>query len=205
MRKGVFFAVVFGRILVDSGNCVPLIYFHPMDHTESLRYPAGRLTPPQTITPSMTTSWIQEIAQLPERLRQTVNSLSDEQLDTPYRPDGWTARQVVHHIADSHLNSYIRFKWALTEDKPLIKAYDEKAWAELPEARTADVGLSLDLIDALHRRWVVMLKNLSPADLARSFIHPESGKEIPLGRMLALYAWHGRHHMGHIQLVSNPI
>lgn len=173
-----------------------------MDFSESLRYPVGRFMVPQTLTPEMTAGWIREIAQFPEQLRLAVNGLSEEQLDTPYRPGGWTARQVVHHVADSHLNSYIRFKWTLTEEKPTIKAYDEKAWAELPEARTAPVGLSLDLLDSLHRRWVVMLNNLSLEDLARSFIHPESGAEIPLSRMLALYAWHGRHHLGHIHLVS---
>lgn len=172
-----------------------------MDPIESLRYPVGRFSHPETIHAEMIEEWIREIEQLPEHLRLAVSTLSESQLDTPYRPDGWTARQVVHHVADSHLNSYIRFKWTLTEDQPTIKAYDEKAWAELPEARTAAVDLSLDLLDALHRRWVVMLKNLSPADLALSFIHPESGKKIPLDRLIALYAWHGRHHLGHIHLV----
>jgi uncharacterized damage-inducible protein DinB len=172
-----------------------------MDPIESLRYPVGRFSPPETIHAEMIEDWIREIEQLPEQLRLAVNALSEAQLDTPYRPDGWTVRQVVHHVADSHLNSYIRFKWSLTEDQPTIKAYDEQAWAELPEARTAPVDLSLNLIEALHRRWVAMLKHLRPADLALCFIHPESGKKIPLDRMIALYAWHGRHHIGHIHLV----
>ncbi len=175
-----------------------------MDTTETLRYPVGRFEAPQSITPAMIADWIQEIEQFPEQIRLAVNPLSEAQLDTPYRPGGWTVRQVVHHVADSHLNSYIRFKWTLTEDKPTIKAYNEKAWAELPEASTAPVELSLDLLDALHRRWVVMLNHLSPADLARSFVHPQTGREIRLDGLIALYAWHCRHHLAHVGLVAHP-
>ena len=175
-----------------------------MDTIEALRYPVGRFEAPQSITPAMIADWIQEIERFPEQLRLAVKPLSEAQLDTPYRPDGWTVRQVVHHVADSHLNSYIRFKWTLTEEKPTIKAYNEKAWAELPEAHTGPVALSLDLLDALHRRWVVMLKHLSPADLARSFVHPQTGREIRLDGLIALYAWHCRHHLAHIGLVAHP-
>jgi uncharacterized damage-inducible protein DinB len=123
--------------------------------------------------------------------------LSEEQLDTAYRPGGWTIRQVVHHVADSHLNSYTRFRLALTEDTPAIKGYDQERWAELPDAKTAPVLVSLVLLEALHRRWVQLLRSMAPADFARTFVHSELGK-VTLDRNLALYAWHGDHHTGHI-------
>jgi len=127
-----------------------------------------------------------------------VAGLTDAQLDTPYRPGGWTVRQVVHHLADSHIHSYIRFKLAVTEDQPTIKPYDEARWAELKEARTAPVEVSLDLIDALHRRWVMLLENMTDADFKRAFHHPENGI-MPLEPTVEMYAWHGRHHVAHIQ------
>lgn len=127
-----------------------------------------------------------------------VEGLSDAQLDTRYRPEGWTARQVVHHVADSHMNSYIRFRWALTEEVPLIKAYEEQLWAELPDARTMAPRVSLELLDALHRRWTALLQQMTEADFAKRLRHPVSG-EATLGKMTALYAWHGRHHVAHIE------
>lgn len=170
---------------------------------ENLRYPVGRLELPDTITSDHISTWISEIENAPAHYVSAVQGLTDEQLDTPYRHDGWTLRQVVHHVADSHMNSYIRFKWTLTEDKPTIKAYDETTWAELEEAKHAPVELSLQLISALHARWVVMMKNLSEADLKKEFVHPESGKSIPLDKMVGLYAWHSRHHVGHIESLKN--
>ena len=159
-----------------------------------LRYPVGQFEWPSG---QGRESSIEEIAAAPARLRAAVEDLSTEQLDTPYRPGGWTVRQVVHHLADSHLNSYARFRLALTEEEPMVKPYDEKAWAQLADARTGDVDVSLRLLEALHARWVALLRSLSPADFARTFRHPEHGV-WPLERNLALYAWHGRHHTAHI-------
>ena len=165
--------------------------------TNDLRYPIGSFTRPSDVTDAVRQQYIEEIAAAPAHLRAAVDGLSDDQLDTPYRPDGWTVRQVVHHVPDSHLNAYVRFKWALTEDVPSIKTYDEKAWAELVEARTAPIDLSLALLDALHERWVFFLRALPEADYARAVQHPEWGR-VNLDRLLTLYAWHGRHHVAHI-------
>jgi len=140
---------------------------------------------------------ISEIAEAPANLRAAVEGLTPEQLDTSYRSGGWTVRQVVHHVPDSHLNSYCRFKLALTEDEPTIRAYQEDRWAELEEARTAPVEVSLALLESLHRRWVLMLKSLAPADFQRTFRHPEIGV-VTLAQTACLYAWHGRHHVAHI-------
>lgn len=165
--------------------------------TSDLRYPVGEFSPPDTVPQEQVDTWIDDIAALPGDLRQTVSPLSDAQLDTPYRPDGWTVRQVVHHLPDSHMNSLIRFKWALTEDRPTIKAYDEKGWAVLPDCRQP-IRHSLDLLDALHRRWVDLLRGLSRAQLQREFVHPESGPAT-LAVTVGSYAWHGRHHLAHIE------
>src|SRR6476620_9464894 len=141
---------------------------------------------------------IARIAAAPEHLRTAVAGLDDAQLDTPYRPGGWTVRQVVHHVPDSHLNAYTRIKLALTEDEPTIKPYEEARWAELPDARTGPIEISLALLEALHRRWVLLLRELQPADFTRQFRHPEHGRAMSLDEVLALYAWHGRHHVAHI-------
>lgn len=140
---------------------------------------------------------IRTLAELPARLRAATAGLNDKQLDTPYRDGGWTVRQLIHHLADSHTNSYIRFKFALTEHEPALKSYDEAVWAQLPEARTAPVEISLALIDALHRRWVLMLESMTDSDFERTFRHPELGL-LRLDTNLALYAWHSRHHTAHI-------
>ena len=132
-----------------------------------LRYPIGAFTIDKNVTDDKRQHWIQEIEETPARLRSAVSELSDEQLDTPYRPDGWTVRQVIHHVFDSHVSSYVRFKWVLTEDEPTIKAYDQDRWAELDEARMAPVEMSLACLDTLHARWVLMLRSLSANDLAR--------------------------------------
>ena len=162
-----------------------------------LRYPVGQFNMQDAITEGQRRDFIDEIAEAPARLRSAIEGLSDEQLATPYRPGGWTVRQVVHHVPDSHLNSYIRFKLALTEDEPEIRTYDEARWAQLEDARAAPVELSLDLLESLHRRWVLMLGSLSDADFARSFRHPEWGM-VSLDKAVSLYAWHGRHHVAHI-------
>jgi uncharacterized damage-inducible protein DinB len=161
-----------------------------------LRYPIGRFTPPPTTTSDDHKTHIQTLRALPERLRAAVDGLDEAQLDTPYRDGGWTVRQLVHHIADSHANSYVRFKLALTEDSPTIKPYDEAAWAELPDSRLP-IEPSLALTEALHQRWVALLLSLSDEDFQRTFNHPERGPQN-LGTTLALYDWHSRHHTAHI-------
>ena len=165
----------------------------------TLKYPIGRFERPGKIDRITLNNWIAQIETLPERLLRLTNPLSSEQLDTPYRPDGWTVRQVLHHIADSHTNSYIRFKWALTESKPTIKAYDEKAWADLFDTRTAPIELSLSYLRALHAKWVYLLKGLSDSDLQKEFIHPSTQNLVPLDENIGLYAWHGEHHYMHIK------
>ena len=141
--------------------------------------------------------WLAEIEAAPARLRAAVAGLTEAQLDTPYRPGGWTVRQVVHHLADSHLNSYMRFRLALTENEPTIKTYDQQLWADLGDARTAPAVLSLTLLDALHQRWIMLLRSLKPQDFSRTLKHPELGR-VTLEKYLALYAWHGKHHVAHI-------
>lgn len=162
-----------------------------------LRYPIGRLTWPQPATPDVRRLWIEQIAALPDALKDAVAGLTDAQLDEAYRPGGWTVRQVVHHVADSHINAYVRFRWGLTLDASPIKTYREADWAELADARTAPVGLSLSLIQALHRRWQVLLKSMQDTDFQLSLDHPEDGT-LTLERLLATYAWHGRHHVAHV-------
>ncbi len=164
---------------------------------DDMRYPIGQFEHDGIVTANEITAWIDEIEVLPASLRAAVNGLSETQLDTPYRPGGWTVRQVVHHLPESHMNSYIRFKWTLTEDEPAIKAYDEVRWAELADGRTAPIEPSLNLLDALHARWVIVLRRLTPEQLQRTFKHPEAGM-IRLDWILGMYAWHGKHHVAHI-------
>lgn len=166
--------------------------------TADPRYPVGRLDPEDT-TP--VGELIDQLAELPDQLMEAVNALGEQKLDRPYREGGWTARQVVHHLADSHLNAYTRFRLALTEERPTIKGYNEKLWAELPDARTSPVQPSLALIEGLHDRWVWLLRGLKGEDLQRVFVHPERG-EMTLDRTLRLYAWHCRHHLGHLEVVK---
>lgn len=168
-------------------------------HDETLRYPIGKFSAPSDITPAQREEYIAGIEKLPQDLRQAVASLSEEQLDTPYREGGWTLRQVVHHIPDSHINSYVRYKWTLTEDNPTIKAYYEDRWAELPDTQYAPVALSLDLLKAVHQRWVVLLRHMQEDDWAKSFVHPGGQRTIRLDTALAMYVWHGKHHLAHIE------
>jgi DinB superfamily len=164
---------------------------------EDLQYPIGKFSPKESYTPDELSAFMARIESLPTRLEEAIKSFTDQQLDTPYREGGWTVRQVIHHVADSHLNAYIRCKWTLTEDSPVIKAYNEKLWATTPEAKL-DPSISIDLIKAHHRKWVALLKGLSPTDWEKHFIHPESRKEIKIKNLVGLYAWHGDHHLAHI-------
>ncbi|MEM6844899.1 MAG: YfiT family bacillithiol transferase [Bacteroidota bacterium] len=171
--------------------------------TESLRYPIGRFSPPNGVTPSDRERYMGEIERLPATMRDVVVGLTDEQLNTPYREGGWTLRQVVHHVPDSHTNSYIRYRWTLTEDQPTIKAYYEARWGELPDASSAPIEPSLQLLKALHQRWLLLLRAMNDKDYSRSFLHPETNENIRLDTMLAMYAWHGKHHVAHIQSLKD--
>jgi uncharacterized damage-inducible protein DinB len=162
-----------------------------------LRYPVGKFSEETAVSPEKRAAWIRQIADAPASIRQAVQGLSSGQLDTPYRPDGWTVRQVLHHVPDSHMNAYCRFKFALTEDNPTIKAYDEAAWAKVADTARTAPDVSLALLDALHQRWVVLLESMDASDFARPLQHPEKGP-ITLDWMLQLYAWHGRHHAAHV-------
>lgn len=168
-----------------------------MSTLEQLRFPIGEFDVKTRVADEQLPALIEEIAAAPAQLREAVAGLNDRQLDTPYRPGGWTARQVVHHLADSHMNSIIRIKWALTEDEPMIKPYFEERWAELADSRTAPVDVSLRLLESLHERWAILLNSLSSEQIDRRFRHPEMGK-ISIRIAIAFYAWHGRHHIAHI-------
>lgn len=161
------------------------------------RYPLGRFTPDVNPTSASRGRHMNEIGALPSRMRQALDGLSAKQLDTPYREGGWTVRQVIHHVPDSHLNAYIRFKLALTENSPTIKPYDERAWALLKDVELTPVEVSLNMLEAIHNRWVVLLRTLESADFAREFNHPEAGVKN-LDWLLGLYSWHGNHHLAHI-------
>lgn len=164
---------------------------------EQLRYPTGRFRTKKDLSPEDREEKRSTLRLFPVKIRAACQSLTNEQLDTPYRPGGWTIRQLVHHTADSHMNAYIRFRWALTEEEPEIKVYDEKAWALLPDASSAPISLSLDLLHHLHARWLVLLEAMSEEDYQKILIHPQSGP-LSLDQMLELYAWHSNHHLAHI-------
>ena len=166
---------------------------------KKLRYPIGHFVCPEEITQAHITEWITILEDFPARLANLTKNMPDEQLDIPYRPEGWTVRQVIHHIADSHHHSYTRFKWALTENGSLIKAYEEKDWADLFDARTAPIELSLDYIKALHAKLVFLLKGISNSDLKKQYLHPEGNVEVSVEENIGRYAWHGRHHYAHIE------
>lgn len=166
---------------------------------KNLQYPIGHFNCPDKITPEHISEWITTLETLPHRLESLVQNFSKEQLETPYRPEGWTVRQVIHHIADSHHHSYTRFKWALTENKPLIKAYEEKDWSNLFDARTAPIGLSLDYIKALHAKLVYLLRGLSQENLKTFYVHPEGHVQVTVAENIGKYAWHSNHHFAHIE------
>ncbi len=165
--------------------------------TDDLRFPVGRFDVRAPVAAEQLPGWIEQIADTPARLRAAVEGLSPEQLDTPYRPGGWTVRQLVHHLPDSHMNAYVRLKLALTEDEPVIKPYEEARWAELEDSRSTPPEVSLTLLETLHDRWVRLLRSLAPEDFARTLRHPEMGT-MRLDSLTGLYAWHGRHHVAHV-------
>lgn len=176
-----------------------------METIEIMRFPIGRFSTPSECTPELRKEWIRIISVTPERLRLLVEGLTDQQLDTPYRDGGWTVRQVVHHLVDSHINSYIRFKLTITEDHPTIKPYQEERWAELGDGKQAPIEISLPLLEALHRRWVYFLKTMAEDDWKRKYYHPESKRDFDLEEALAMYAWHCEHHLAHIRQLKQRL
>ena len=165
---------------------------------EALRYPIGKFQFSAPISSEQVANWIDQLEHYPKQLEELVSSLSDQQLDTPYRPGGWTVRQLVHHISDSHHNSYTRFKWALTEDQPTIKPYEEKEWAKLHDSQMARLRMSLDHLRIVHTKLVYLLRGLNADELSRTFIHPDGNKVYTLTETLGHYVWHGQHHFTHI-------
>lgn len=165
---------------------------------EELKYPIGKYNSDLSIDREQIEKWILELSSFPSRLVSEVQHLNDEQLDTPYRAGGWTIRQVIHHCADSHMNSYIRFKLALTEDNPTIKPYFEARWSELVDSKVMPIASSIKIIEGVHSRWTTLLENLTETELTKTFMHPESGKSYQLNETIGLYAWHSNHHLAHI-------
>ncbi|MCF6404191.1 putative metal-dependent hydrolase [Chitinophaga filiformis] len=166
---------------------------------EQLKYPIGKYEAPAEISASILKGYINDIRYLPSLVEIAVQNLDAAQLATPYRPGGWTVVQVVHHLVDSHTNALTRFKWALTEDNPTIKAYNEAAWAELPDVAKTPINISLTLLHALHTRWVNLMDNLTEEQWQRTFVHPETGKTLVLRNVAGSYSWHGKHHLAHIE------
>jgi DinB family protein len=171
-----------------------------MDNLEHLRYPVGRMTRSSAPLDARTREeYIRILEAMPDKVRALVSGLTDVQLDTPYRPGGWTVRQVVHHVPDSHMNAYVRMKLAVTEEMPNVKTYEEARWAELPEAKSGPITMSIDLLDALHRRWVAFLRALPESDWRKAFLHPDWGV-VSVEESIGMYAWHCRHHTEHIRI-----
>jgi hypothetical protein len=170
-----------------------------MQELEKLKYPIGKYTPPIHIDAQQIQLWIDDLANLPQEIATITSSLSEADLEIPYRPDGWTVRQVVHHLADSHINAYTRVHLTLTEECPTIRPYFEDKWAELPDGKIGNIQLSIAILKAIHERLVVLLRTLKSSDFARTYFHPEAEKEFTLGYLLGNYAWHGKHHLAHIK------
>lgn len=167
--------------------------------TEALKYPIGMFEKPESIDQALIDNWIDEIETFPSRLIDLVGDLSVEEKNWKYRPDGWSIKHVVHHCSDSHLNSFIRFKWTMTEDTPTIKAYFEDRWAKLPDGCDDDLTLTINLIQSLHSKWVGLLRSLNAQDQEKEFVHPEHGNRVSLKENIGIYAWHGNHHLAHIE------
>lgn len=170
-----------------------------MDTTEDLRYPIGKFKVPDVVETESIEEWIETIEKFPTRLKMELENLGKEELEWKHRPEGWTIRQLVHHCADSHMNSFLRFKLALTEDKPVIKPYFEDQWAKLPDAATSPVRSSIRILEGLHKRWVLLLRSMSASEFQKEYVHPEYGRSYQLGHLTALYAWHCDHHLAHIK------
>ncbi len=173
-----------------------------MNNDDALRYPIGKFSPQESYTSEEIKFNIGRIESLPAKIEELAKSLSAKQLETPYREEGWTARQVLHHLSDSHLNAYIRTKWTITEETPLIKAYNEKDWAQTPETKF-DPSISIALLKALHIKWTALLHTLDADALQKAFIHPETKKQVTMARQIATYAWHGEHHLGHLKIIAS--
>ena len=170
-----------------------------MEYTlEQLAYPIGKFEAPAQPSEKDIAKWIRKLEHVPKWYDAIIENLDEEQLNTRYRPNGWTINQVIHHVADSHMNAYIRIKLALTEDTPTIKPYAENLWAELPDVQAVPVNVSITLIHALHRRWIEIFKNMTQADFVKCYFHPEQNRKVPLWEALAMYAWHGEHHFEQI-------
>jgi len=171
--------------------------------TPDLRYPIGpAVLPTAPLSAAQRQPYLDQLQQLPARLTEAARRVGGQRLEQPYRPGGWSGRQVIHHLADSHLNAYCRMRLALTEDNPTIRPYDEVAWAALPDVAATPITVSLSLLDSLHARWLVLLHHLDDAQWQRTFLHPETQKTFTLDQVLALYAWHGQHHLAHVELLG---
>ena len=170
-----------------------------METLEHLKYPIGKAIIPASISSDHIKEWIKILEEFPNKITTLVKNLDDKQLDSPYRPEGWTVRQVIHHLADSHHNSYTRFKWALTEEEPTIKAYFEERWAELHDSKSAPILLSLNALASTHAKLIYLLIGLSQDELEKKFIHPDNNEEVSLKENIGIYAWHSKHHYAHIE------
>lgn len=171
-----------------------------MDKSEA--FPIGPFTPPAVISPEQRQAWIEDLKNLPQEIEEIARQFSGRQLETTYRKNGWTARQVIHHLPDSHMQAYTRFKLALTMDNPTVFPYPEAAWAELPDGRVGPIASSLALLHGIHRRWVDCLRNMSASQWQRTYFHTEHKKSFTLEETLGMYSWHGRHHLAHLQLID---
>ncbi|MDH5400796.1 MAG: putative metal-dependent hydrolase [Cyclobacteriaceae bacterium] len=173
------------------------------NNTENLQFPIGKYTPPKVITTDFIQYAIAQIEQLPAKIKRVVDQMSEDQFDNTYRPGAWTARQVLYHIGDSHLHSYVRFKWALTEDSPTIKAYDQDGWGGLFDSTGSSVNSSMKFIEVLHERWVSLLKGIDEPGWEKTFYHPQMERHIALKWNAGLYAWHGNHHLAHLEIIAD--
>ncbi|MDQ7948883.1 MAG: putative metal-dependent hydrolase [Pedobacter sp.] len=176
-----------------------------MPTLENLKYPIGRFIPPPIITPSQLQQWITDLATFPQQLIEITTTLTETQLELCYRKDGWNIRQVIHHLADSHINAYTRFHLTLTEDRPIIRPYFEDRWAELPDGKTGDIQLSINMLTSIHQRLVFLLGKLNPIDFERTYIHPDANQEFTMGYLTGNYAWHGQHHLAHIKIALGQL